>query len=188
VVGNFALIGSATGVHVFSLTDPANPAEISYMPSHGAVIDIAALSGIIYLADGRGITIATLNESGTLTEAKRVNISTLALAVGVNERDGKLVVLTPASLRVYELALDPLAPFEKRRLNMLGLSYLNLIVENRWTYLTGLWTKAVYDGGATGLSNMGPHSVAAWTDGRILRDGVAERVDWVENALEVWSE
>jgi hypothetical protein len=190
VVGGYVLVGSATGVHVFSLTEPWNPVEVGYMPTYGAVLDIASLDSTVYLADGNGITVATLDETGFLVEVDHVVTGHWVLALDVNAREERLAVLTHNKLRRYELSANPVAPFESATMALVpAWSYTDLKTEGRWTYLTGAaGTSAVYDGGAAGLMEGETHDVTSWVDGRVLRDGVAERVVESDNSLEVWGE
>jgi hypothetical protein len=151
------------------------------------VLDLAIYGGVVYLADGTGLTIAALDEDGALTEARRIGLGALAIHVDVDSTDGKLMVLTTTSLRRFELGANPYLPTEKNRVGLAGWSYPGMRVDGPWTYLNGFVGTRTVEDAAAGLLSRGPHDLRDWVEGRIVRDGVAERVaPGCANAYEAW--
>ncbi|MCK9460851.1 MAG: kelch motif-containing protein [Proteobacteria bacterium] len=187
VVGDLVLVAALSGVHVFRATDDGLLAPTGYLPGRVAVLDVAALGGAVYLADGAGITVAALDESGALSEVKRLSLGKPVLGVEVNEPGEKLLALTTDKLRRFELGGNPYLPFEKNSVSVSGLLYPWMRADGAWTYLNGWFGTLTVEDSATGLKLRDAHDVRDWVAGRIVRDGVAERVaPGCANAYEVW--
>jgi len=187
VVGDLVLVAALSGVHVFRASADGLLAPTGYLPGRTAVLDVAALGGVVYLADGAGITVAALDENGALSEVKRLSLGKLVLGVEVNRAGEKLLALTTNKLRRFEIGGNPYAPFEKNSVALSGLLYPWMRVDGAWTYLNGWFGTQTVEGAAAGLMLRGSHDVRDWVDGRIVRDGVAERVaPGCANAYEVW--
>jgi hypothetical protein len=187
VVGDFVLVAALSGVHVFRATSDGGLTPTGYLPGRVAVLNLARLGGVVYLADGAGITVAALDENGALFEVKRMSLGALAIGVDVNTTNEKLMVLTPTKLRRFEIGGNPYAPTAKNQVALSGLLYPRMRVDGAWTYLNGLLGTQTVEDAAEGLLKRGPHDLRDWVDGRIVRDGVAERLSpGCANAYEVW--
>lgn len=187
VVGDFVLVAALSGVHVFRATSDGGLTPTGYLPGRVAVLNLARLGGVVYLADGAGITVAALDENGALFEVKRMSLGALAIGVDVNTANEKLMVLTPTKLRRFEIGGNPYAPTAKNQVALSGLLYPRMRVDGAWTYLNGLLGTQTVEDAAEGLLKRGPHDLRDWVDGRIVRDGVAERLSpGCVNAYEVW--
>jgi hypothetical protein len=184
----FLFVGSFSGLHVFSLDDPANPEEIGYMPSHGIVRDIVVAGEIAYLADGSGITVVDIRNPSEPLEIERKCLGTMIKEIEYNERDWRLLALTPFHIRKFDVLSNPANPGEVESIGLLGLTFWEMRTEGRWNYLNGLWTRSLYDDPNDGLQTMGDHDVRAWVQGRELREGQAERLNLLQNKFEIWGE
>jgi hypothetical protein len=180
------LVSAASGVHVFRASDGVLE-PTGYLPGRVAVLGVAALGGVVYLADGTGITVATLDEFGAISEVKRVSVGAAALGVGVDATNEKLLVLSPTKLRRFEIGGNPYAPIVKDSVALSGLLYPKMRVDAAWTYLNGLLGTQTVEATASGLTKRGAHDLRDWVDGRIVREGIAERLaPGCANAYEVW--
>ncbi|MCK9463300.1 MAG: kelch motif-containing protein [Proteobacteria bacterium] len=187
VVGDLVLVAALSGVHVFRATADGGLVPTSYLPGRVAVLDVAALGGVVYLADGTGVTVAALDENGALVEVKRLSLGKPVLGVEVNQTGEKMLALTTNKLRRFEIGGNPYAPFEKNSVSVSGLLFPRMRVDGAWTYLNGWFGTQTVEDAAAGLMLRGAHDVRDWVDGRIVRDGVAERVaPGCANAYEVW--
>jgi hypothetical protein len=179
-------VGALSGLHVFSLAEPSNPAEVGYLPASVAVADMAFFGDTLFLADGRWISAVDISDPAAPTERARIDAGAFVRALGVNARDRRLMALTPTKLVRFQMGSRPWQLARTGQIGTLGLLFHELRVEGRWTYLSGLWTQTVYDDPHTGLSRKGSHDVRPWVDGAVLEQARAVRVDWTDNAVELW--
>lgn len=188
VIGGHLYVGATSGVHVFSLEDPWAPEEVAHFVSHGPVLDMAHHRGRLYLADGWGITVVDVSDPVDPIEVGRVGTGMAVWTVGVNARDRAVMALSPTKLLRYDIRSFDRDPVKTGQIGLLGLLFYGMEVEDRWTYLSGLWTQTVFDDPLTGLSRKGPHGLREWVDGRVIDDGRALRLDLLGNELELWEE
>lgn len=190
VYGNYAFVGAWSGVHVFDLAVPYDPVLVAHYWSYSDVMDMAFHDGVIYLADGLGITVIILNKSTEIEEIERICLGEPVRAVGVNAVDRKLMVLTPFGLRRFEIGINPFRPYELNLLQFSECKHYNWMrVEGPWTYLAGDGKKAVYDNNQGTLVDTGPHhKLGAWVKGRVRYKDRAERIKYNRNRFEVWEE
>lgn len=187
VVDDYVLVGALSGVHVFRSNVDGSLEAAGYLPARVAILDVEVNGGVVYLADGAGITIAMLEENGELYEARRVALLGVPFRLSSAGDGTRLMALTPTNLRSLDIGGNPYEPFERDRVTMAGWTYEAMRSEGRWTYLNGLFgPQAVFDEGDA-LEKRGAHDVEAWVDGRIVRGDVAERLaPGCANAYEVW--
>lgn len=189
MVAGYLYVGASSGVHIFSLDDPENPQEVAYTPSYSPVLDMASLENALYLADGQGITVLDVSDPAAPAEVKRVSLgSKLALKVGVDEETRGLLVLTLATLERFSVQANPVNPVFSKRRSLLGALMTEMKVDGRWAYFNGLLSTDTVFWDGLNLVKKGTHDLRDWTDGRALRDGMAERVQPLQNKYEVWAE
>ena len=186
-VGDYVIVGALSGAHVFRVEVDGSLESVGYLPGRVAVLDVAISGGVVYLADGAGITIATLEEDGGLYEARRVPLLGVPFRLSVARDGERLMALTPTNLRSLDIGGNPYAAFERSRVAMAGWTYREMRSQGKWTYLNGIFgPQAVLDA-SDGLERRGAHDVEAWVDGRMVRGDVAERpAPGCANAYEVW--
>jgi hypothetical protein len=184
--GQYLYVGSMSGMHVYSVEDPADPEEVAYLESYGKVRDIVVAGEIAYLADGWGITIVDVGSPSEPVEVGRRHVGKRVESLELNWGGKSLYALTPFKLQKYDVLSTPKDPVKKEELGILGLAYWDMKADGNWVYLSGLWNKSVYDRKEEGLIKKGGHNVRAWVAGRITRPGQAERIRGTGNTFEVW--
>ena len=180
-------VASMRGMHVFSLEDPASPVEVGFLPGHGKVRDISVSGDIAFLADDKGITVVDIRDPEAPVEIGRKNVGKRVEEIELNEKNGRLYVLTPSEVIRYETMSNPREPIEKDAVRVRGSTYQAMRLDGNWIYLDGIWTESIYDDKKDGMMIMGEHDVSEWVQGRIVRDGQAERVQYKSgSSFEVW--
>ncbi len=90
----YLYVGAYRGTHVFDLSDPSNPTKVAFLESNGAVEGLAFYGHVLYLADGGGMTVVDITVPETPTTVTRFNIGVQMRGIGINRRDGVLLLLT----------------------------------------------------------------------------------------------
>jgi hypothetical protein len=137
----------------------------------------------------RGITVLDISNPTAPVEVKRISLGTkLALKVGVDEETRGLLALTPATLERFDVRASSKNPVFSTRRSLLGVLMTEMKVDGRWSYFNGLLsTETVFWNGQT-LAKKGQHDLREWVNGRVLRNGKAERIRPLYNEYEVWAE
>jgi hypothetical protein len=107
----------------------------------------------------------------------------------VHVKNDRLYVLTPSEVIRYDTMSNPREPVEKDSVRVRGSTYRGMRLDGNWIYLDGNRTESIYDDMESGMTLMGEHDVGDWVQGRIVRDGQAERVRYgSRSSFEVWGE
>lgn len=186
VVESYLLAGTASGLHVFDIAEPWTPVEIGYFASYAPVVDLVELKGLIYLAEGNGVTALSMEDPTVPQELSHVPVGCLVTQIEKNEAARKLMVLTPGGVKRLDTGVSPATPKLSASVSMAGWAMWDMRAEGKWTYLVGPWTRTVHDDGVNGLSLGEAHDLRAWVGGRILRGDRAQRVNLLRNELQVW--
>jgi hypothetical protein len=186
VSGEHLYLAAWGGLHVFDLSEPWEPREVAFVPGRGPVLDVEVAGAAAYLADGPGVTVLDVSDPTSPVERRRINLWTPVLAVGASLEEGRLYALTATKLRPWSIAADPFAPVAGGSLTVAGLLMPEMKVEGCWTYLSDLGTRAVWDDPVSGLVSKGTHDLRSWVEGRVLREGRAERARKLLNRYELW--
>jgi hypothetical protein len=182
-------VASMRGMHVFSLEDPASPVEVGFLSGYGQVRDIAVSGDIAFLADGKGITVVDVRVPAMPVEIGRINVGKRVDEIELSEKNDRLYVLTPLEVIRYNTMSNPMEPVEKDAVRVRGPTYRGMRLDGNWIYLGGNRTESIYDDRKSGMTLMGEHDVGDWVQGRIVRDGQAERVRYgSRSSFEVWGE
>lgn len=111
--GDHLYVAAFSGIHVFDVTDPDNPAAITHIPTEGGALDVKILGSHLIIADGSGLLIWDISAPAAPTPvttwvpkgAPAGNINLLRLS-------GNIVFLVDLQL-VYAVDLtDPANPAE----------------------------------------------------------------------------
>jgi hypothetical protein len=107
----------------------------------------------------------------------------------VHVKNDRLYVLTPSEVIRYDTMSNPREPVEKDAVRVRGSTYRGMRLDGNWIYLDGNRTESIYDDKESGMALMGEHDVGDWVQGRVVRDGQAERVRYgSRSSFEVWGE